>query len=151
MSPEVGRSKVPEPKLTLSPVAMVVSAAVLLALGTGLIYLNRPAVALGTVSGQQASAEAKAYLKYLELSDVSMTATENFMKQRVVEVQGKIANKGARPISSAEVYCLFSGIDGHEVHRERAMLVADGRAALGAGESRPFRLPFDALPDGWNQ
>jgi hypothetical protein len=114
-----------------------------------IIYLSRrPANQPAQVS---ASAEAKAYLPNLRLSDVSMKATENFMKQQVVEVLGKITNNGPRDIESVSVYCLFSGIDGREVYRERVPIVQSKGTALKPGETRSFRLPFDSLPDTWNQ
>ncbi len=80
-----------------------------------------------------------------------MKATENFMKQQLVEMQGKIANEGARSLQSVDVYCLFYGVDGHELHRERVPIVQAKALPLKPGEVRPFRLPFDSLPDGWNQ
>jgi hypothetical protein len=112
------------------------------------MFLSRPAPQTGA---QQASAEAKAYLPNLALSDVSMQASENFMKQQVVEVKGDIANNGPRTLRSIEVYCIFSDTSGHEIHRERLPIVSAKEAPLRSGEKRPFRLPFDALPDGWNQ
>jgi hypothetical protein len=113
------------------------------------IYLSRtPANPPTQVT---ASAEAKAYLPNLRLSDVSMKATENFMQQQVVEVEGKIANNGPRPVRSVDIYCLFSGIDGREVYRERVPIVQSKGTPLKPGETRNFRLPFDSLPDTWNQ
>ena len=41
--------------------------------------------------------EAKAYTRNLQLSDVEMKANENYFQQTVVEIEGKIANTGARP------------------------------------------------------
>ncbi len=99
----------------------------------------------------RASAEAKAYLPNLALSDVSMIASENFMKQQVVEVKGKISNKGPRALESIDVYCLFAGVDGREIHRERLRIVNAKSSPLRPNETRDFRLPFDAVPDGWNQ
>jgi hypothetical protein len=80
-----------------------------------------------------------------------MKATLNFMQQQVVEVQGKITNKGPRSVKSIDVYCLFYGVDGREVHRERVPIVQSRTSPLKPGETRTFRLPFDALPDTWNQ
>jgi hypothetical protein len=98
-----------------------------------------------------ASAEAKAYLPNLRLSDVSMKATENFMRQQVVEVEGKITNNGSRAVISVSVYCLFSGVEGREVYRERVAIVPSKGTPLRPGETRNFRLPFDSLPETWNQ
>ncbi len=136
------RSKVPLPVLVVGALVVLIIAAVA-------IYLSRAPNA--TESRTAASAEAKAYLSNLELSDVSMKATENFMKQQVVEIEGKIANKGPRPLESVSVYCLFAGIDGREVYRERVPIVQAKTSPLKSGETRSFRLPFDNLPDTWNQ
>lgn len=120
----------------------------LLLLALGAIYLARPAK---TPEAGAASTEATAYLPNLILSDVSMQASENFMKQQVIEVTGTIVDYGPRSLRSIEVYCIFYGINGQEIHRERLPIVSSKLAPLRPGEKRAFRLPFDALPDGWNQ
>lgn len=121
---------------------------VALAVAAVAIYFNRPAA---KPSEAQATAEAKAYLPNLDLSDVTMQASENFMKQQVVEVQGNIANKGPRTLRSVDVFCIFYSVDGREVYRERLAIVPPTGGGLKPNSSRHFRLPFDALPDGWNQ
>ena len=100
---------------------------------------------------RQASAEAKAYVSNLELSDVKMQAAENFMQQQVVEVTGRITNKGSRVVSSIDVYCLFYNVNGQMIHRERVAVVRSKGRPFGPNETRTFRLPFDSLPAGWNQ
>ena len=101
-------------------------------------------------AARAASAEAKAYVRNLSLTNVTMTASENFMQQRVVEVRGEIGNNGPRALRTIEIYCLFFGVDGREIYRERVPIV-HAAAPLKPNETRPFRLPFDNLPDGWNQ
>jgi hypothetical protein len=128
---------------------IVAGVIVVIALLAGLVYLNRPHPNAAQESA--ASAEARAYVRNLALSDVSMQASENFMRQQVVEIQGKIRNNGPRALKSVDVYCLFSGVDGRELHRERVPIVRSTTAPLKPGEERAFRLPFDSLPDGWNQ
>jgi hypothetical protein len=125
------------------------SVLVLLALVLGVLYLRRS----GPKEPQNgpASPEARAYLSKLALSDVSMKATENFMKQQVVEIEGRIANNGSRPVEEVDVYCLFRGIDGHEIYRERSAIVRKKGAPLKSSETRAFRMAFDSLPEGWNQ
>ena len=112
------------------------------------LYLARPGA---TPSERAVPVEAKAYLKNLALSDVAMEASENFMKQQVVEVKGFIANNGPRALRSVDVYCLFYGVNGQELHRERLPIVNARNSVLRSGEKRAFRLPFDAVPEGWNQ
>jgi hypothetical protein len=82
-----------------------------------------------------------------------MQAAENFMQQQVVEVVGQISNKGPRALASVDVYCLFYGVNGRELHRERLPIIGGPGAhtPLQPGDTRAFRLPFDRTPDGWNQ
>ncbi len=126
-------------------VPLVLGAMAVIALIAGLLYLSRPA------AKQQDSGptpEAKAYLSNLQLTDVRMQASENLMQQRVVEIEGKITNKGPKIVRRIEVECIFAGLSGPEVYRERVPIVT---TELAPGQTRDFRLPFDTLPDGWNQ
>src|SRR5438270_4973392 len=95
------------------------SATVVLLAGI-LLYLSRPT---SNRPPPPASGEAKAYVSKLSLSDVSMQATENFMKQRVVEIEGIIGNGGGRELRGIDVYCLFYDVSGHEIHRERISIL----------------------------
>ncbi|MFL6352094.1 MAG: hypothetical protein ACJ74Z_09615 [Bryobacteraceae bacterium] len=132
------------------PLAYILSGALVgVALVVGGLYLRRPAPE--TSLNGPASPEARAYVANLVLSDLSMKASENFMKQQVTEIEGKMTNNGPRPVQSVEVYCVFRGVDGREVYRERAPLVRSRAAPVKPKETRPFRLAFDNLPDGWNQ
>jgi hypothetical protein len=132
------------------PLAYILSTVlVAIALVAAFLYLRRPGPK--DLQNGPASAEARAYVSSLALSDVSMKATENFMKQQVVEIEGRISNNGPRPVETVDVYCLFHGVDGHEIYRERSPIVRKKGAPLKPSEIRPFRLAFDNLPDGWNQ
>jgi hypothetical protein len=131
------------------PVVPIIGICVLLVLIGGLVYLSRPVPP--QAQNASASPEAKAYVSHLRLSDVTMQASENFMKQRLVEIQGKISNEGPRMLKSVYIYCLFSGIDGREIYRERVSILGGTAPPLQPNETRNFRLPFDTLPDGWNQ
>lgn len=134
-------------KIPLIPIAICLVVAIGLVIA--LLYLSGPVTKPAT--GGPASAEARAYVGNLALSNVTMQSSENFMKQRVVEIQGKITNNGPRALDSVDVYCLFSGVDGREIYRERAPIVRAQGKPLNPHETRSFRLPFDTLPDGWNQ
>ncbi|HEX4771771.1 MAG TPA: hypothetical protein VH351_13115 [Bryobacteraceae bacterium] len=82
-----------------------------------------------------------------------MKAAENLMRQQVVYIDGKITNNGPRAIERIDVFCIFSGVDGREVYRERVPVVraAAGRKPFGPNQTRSFEMPFDGLPDNWNQ
>ena len=93
------------------------------------------------------SADAKAYVRNLKLTEVSMKATESYVKQTITEIGGKITNAGDRAVKQAEVYCVFYNVYGEVVLRERASIV---KTPLKPGETRSFRLPFDDIPGSWN-
>ena len=95
--------------------------------------------------------EGKAYTRNLQLSDVEMKASENYFRQTVVEISGKIANAGDRPLDTVEIYCIFHDAYGQLVLRQRLPIVGGRAGGLKPGESKAFRLPFDDLPQSWNQ
>ena len=60
-----------------------------LALAGGLIwFVNRPKA---VAAAAPLSADAKAYVRNLQLTDVTMKATESYVGQTVTEIEGKIA------------------------------------------------------------
>jgi hypothetical protein len=97
--------------------------------------------------------EARVYIKNLKLSDVGMKAAKNYFSQMVVEIAGNITNAGDRNLDTVEIYCVFQ--DGYDqmVLRQRVAIVNAKMApgGLKPGQTQAFRLPFDNLPDGWNQ
>jgi hypothetical protein len=146
MASTAPRAKTRTPR---NPVLIVLCALFAAALVAGVVYLSRAPVR--PAMNGPASAEAKAYLPNLALSNVKMQASENFMQQQVVEITGRITNNGPRPLESVEVYCVFDGVNGREIYRERQAIVSSKAGPLEPGQTRAFRLPFDSLPDGWNQ
>ncbi len=95
--------------------------------------------------------EAKEYTKNLRLSEVDMKATDNVLGQTLVEITGKITNAGDRPVQNVVLTCVFYDPYGQVVARELVPIVRSRDGVLSPGEARKFRLPFDALPDEWNQ
>lgn len=98
------------------------------------------------------TAEAKAYVRNLALAEVEMKARENMIGGTLVEITGKLTNKGPRTLQTVEINCIFYDPNGQAVLRERVPIVRfRGGSGLEPGETRGFRLPFDAIPPGWNQ
>jgi hypothetical protein len=97
------------------------------------------------------SAEGKAYIKNLQLSDVTMKATGSYASQTLVEIQGTISNTGDRAVEVVEIYCVFRDPDGQLIYKPRLPIVSAKMGGLGPGETKSFRLPFDEIPDSWNQ
>ena len=116
-----------------------------LALAGGLLwFVTRPKPAAEAVP---LSPDAKAYVRNLQLTEVTMKATESYVGQTVTEIEGKITNAGARTVQHTDVYCVFYNSYGQVILRERVPIVVTG---LKPGETRTFRLPFDDIPGGWN-
>lgn len=130
------------------PLYYVIAAVILL--GTGVWgytqYLDRH-----NTSDLPLTPEAKLYTKNLQLSDVELKAKENYFQQAVVEIDGKIANTGPRPLDTVEIYCVFRDPYGQLVLRRRLAIVNPRMGGLKPGETKSFRLPFDDLPQSWNQ
>ncbi|HTM50799.1 MAG TPA: FxLYD domain-containing protein [Bryobacteraceae bacterium] len=95
--------------------------------------------------------EARGYLKHLALSEVQMQASESYLKQAVVEIEGKIGNKGDRVVKLVEINCVFHDAYGQVVLRERVAIAGRKTGALRPGETKNFRLAFDSIPESWNK
>ena len=94
--------------------------------------------------------DAKAYVRNLKLSDVDMTAHEDYLRNRVVEITGKIQNGGDRILQLVEINCVFYDPYGQVVLRQRTPIVSRKAGGLSPGDTKPFRLPFDTIPESWN-
>lgn len=94
---------------------------------------------------------AKAYVRNLKITEPEMKAKESYMKLSVVEITGKIKNDGDKPLKVVEIFCSFYDAYGQIVLRERVPIVRERMGGLKPGEEKPFRLPFDTVPESWNQ
>ncbi len=137
----------PRKQQGISVQVYVIAAMVMLGLA-GWIYFDRFAPKPG--QDAQLTAEGKAYAGNLRLSDVGMKATDSFAGQTIVEVEGKIANAGDKPLESVEIYCVFADAYGQLILRRRLPIVSSKMGGLKPGETKPFRLPFDDIPESWN-
>ena len=133
----------------LSPASLVMGFAAVLIFGVfgWLTFGPKPAPPPPAVL----TAEAKPYLTSLGLSNVRMQAAESYVQSRLVEILGDILNKGTRTLKVVEVICVFKNYAGQEIARERALVVGGRGGSLAPGETKPFRLPFDTIPESWNQ
>jgi len=133
----------------ISPVGIVIGLGAVLVAGAfaWLTFAPKPAPPPAPVL----TAEARAYLPSLKLSNVHMQAAESYVNQRLVEILGEITNAGDRRVKVIEVTCVFKDFSLNEIDRERTFVVGAGAAALGPGQTRPFRLAFDTIPETWNQ
>lgn len=94
--------------------------------------------------------EAKAYITSLELGSVGIEAKLDYFGQKVVEISGTIGNKGDRGLGVVEVSVVFRDAANKILSRQRSPIVSAKMEGLKPGETKPFRLPFDSIPTGWN-
>jgi len=131
------------------PPAAIVVGILLVAGGLGFLYLDR-------ISKQAPPApppltgDAKAYVRNLKLSDVGMGAHEDYFQHKIVEITGSIQNTGNRALGLVEINCVFYDPYGQVVLRQRTPIVSRKAGGLAPGDTKPFRLPFDSIPESWN-
>jgi hypothetical protein len=54
-------------------------------------------------------------------------------------------------VKTVEINCVFYDAYGQVVLRERVPIVSPRIGAVSPREIKPFRLPFDNVPESWNQ
>jgi len=131
-----------------SPLLAIVTIVTLLMGGAAWWLLGRRAP---SESRPVLTPEARLYLKNLALSEVQMQANESYLKQAVVEIEGKIGNNGDRALRLVEINCVFKDAYGQVVLRERVAIAGRKTGNLGPGETKSFRLAFDSIPESWNK
>jgi hypothetical protein len=127
---------------------MAVVAALLVLGGLGFFLLTRAGAP--EPPKMELTQEAEDYLQHLKLANVEMSAAENYFGGMVVEIVGDITNQGDRALRQVDVNCVFLDPYGQPLRREPVSIVR-AKDGLEPGETRRFRLPFDSLPEGWNQ
>jgi Protein of unknown function (DUF3426) len=138
-----------ERKATIPPLAIILGLLVVLG-GAGFLFLNHKA-SQPPPAPPPLTTEARAYLPNLKLANVQMNAHTSYLGQQVVEITGSITNAGDRKLALVEINCVF--YDGYNqlVLRERVPVVSRKMGGLAPGETKQFRLPFDNIPESWNQ
>ena len=136
-------------QISIPPLAIVIVLALAAGLA-GFLYLER-AAKLPPPPPPPLTAEARLYVRNLKLSDVQMTAHESYLKQAVVEITGNIENTGNRKLDLVEIRCVFYDVYGQVVLREPVPIASKKTGGVAPGETKSFRLPFDNIPESWNQ
>lgn len=132
------------------PPAAIVIGALVIAGAVGFFLLER-AAKKPPPPPPGLTGDARAYVRNLQLFDTEMKAQESYLKQAVMEITGKIGNNGDRVLQTVEINCVFFDPYGQVVLRERVPIVGRKMGSLAPGEIKSFRLPFDNIPESWNQ
>jgi len=137
-----------ENKFSIPPAAVVI-AVLLVAGGVGFWSLDR-ASKQSPPPPPPLTGDARAYVNNLKLSGVDMNAHEDYFAHRVVEITGMIQNAGPRMLQQVDINCVFYDPYGQVVLRQRVPIVGQKTGGIGPGVTKPFRLPFDSIPEDWN-
>jgi hypothetical protein len=102
------------------------------------------------------------YASNLKISNLKMSAAENFVGATVSYVDGTVTNAGDKSVTHATVHVLFKDDMGQVVGDETLpihVLQTSGpypdtvdlsAAPLAPGQSKPFRLTFESISTQWN-
>src|ERR1700756_4722886 len=111
---------------------------------------------------QKAPSGPPPYAANIKLSDLKMSAAENFVGATVSYVDGTVTNTGNQTVNHAVVEVNFKDSMGQLAQRETVPLrvlqtsgpypdaVDFSVSPLAPGQSKPFRLTFEGISSQWN-
>ena len=115
------------------------------------LWHSHGAAELGSNASTPPTDEEKAYFTQLEVTDVRMSAAENFLGVSVTYMDARVTNKGTKTVRRLGFDLTFVDTLNQVVLRERARPVTQQTPPLKPGESRAFRVTFEHMPADWNQ
>jgi hypothetical protein len=111
---------------------------------------------------QKGPANPHPYIANVKLSDLKMSAAENFVGATVSYVDGMVTNSGNQTVTHVVVEATFKDSIGQLAQRETVPLhvlqtsgpypdaVDVSASPLGPGQSKPFRMTFEGISAQWN-
>jgi hypothetical protein len=142
-----------EPDSSRRNIAIAVAAVIVIAIVGSFLLRGKPKGASGPPP----------YAASLKLSDLKMSAAENFVGATVSYVDGTVTNAGDKTVTHIVVQVLFKDGMGQLAQREdipMQVLKTDGPypeavdfsvSPLGPGQGKPFRLTFEGISAQWNR
>ncbi len=132
-------------------------------LGVALVIIVVGAIALLTRGNPRGAAAPHPYASNVRLSDLKMSAAENFVGASVTYIDGNVTNAGDKTVTHAIVHVAFKNSMGETAQAEDVPLhvlqtsgpypdaVDLSLSPLAPGQSKPFRLTFEHISSDWNQ
>jgi hypothetical protein len=148
------QSPVTEERDSSRKIALAVAVMFGLAVVVALLLRTEPKTASGL---------PPAYAANLKLSDLKMSAAENFVGATVSYIDGTITNTGGKTVTRAAVEVIFKDGMGQVAQKEEVPLralrtsgpypeaVDFNESPLAPGQSQPFRLTFESISAQWNR
>ncbi|MBZ5599147.1 MAG: DUF2393 domain-containing protein [Acidobacteriia bacterium] len=131
-------------------------------LGIALVVVVVGVIAFFLRSQSKPAIPPHPYAANLKLSDLKMSAAENFVGASVTYVEGTVSNTGDKTVTHAVVRVIFKDDIGQVVGDDSVALralqpsgpypdaVDLNTAPLAPGQSKPFRLTFESISAQWN-
>jgi hypothetical protein len=131
-------------------------------LGIALVVVVVGLIAYFSRSQPKSPAAPHPYAANVKLTDVKMSAAENFVGASVTYLEGTVTNAGDNTVTHAIVRVIFKDDIGQVVGDESVpvrVLQPSGPyndavdlsvAPLAPGQSKPFRLTFESISAQWN-
>jgi hypothetical protein len=132
-------------------------------LGVAMVLLVAGVLALLLRQGPKNLATPHPYAANLKLSDLKMSAAENFVGASVTYIDGAIANGGNKTVTHAFVHVVFKNSMRQVAQAEDVplhVLQTSGPypdavdltlSPLAPGQSKAFRLTFEHITSDWDQ
>jgi hypothetical protein len=132
-------------------------------LGVALVVVVVGVIAILTRGSPKSATAPHPYAASLKLSDLKMSAAENFVGASVTYIDGTVTNTGDKTVSHAAVHVAFKNSLGEIAQAEDVPLhvlqttgpypdaVDLSLSPLAPGQGKPFRLTFEHISSDWNQ
>lgn len=131
-------------------------------LGIALVVVVVGVIAFFTRSQPKPAPAPHPYVANLKLTDLKMSAAENFVGASVTYLEGTVTNAGDKTVTHAVTRVIFKDDIGQVVGDDSVALrvlqpsgpyqdaVDLNTAPLAPGQSKPFRLTFESISAQWN-
>jgi hypothetical protein len=132
-------------------------------LGVAFVLVVVGVIAVLSRSSPKATTPSNPYAAKLNLSDLKMSAAENFVGARITYVDGTVTNTGDKTVTHAAVHVAFKNSLGEVAQADDVVLYILKTAGpypdtvdlhllpLAPGQSAPFRLTFDHISNDWDR
>jgi len=135
----------------------------IIAIAVAIVMIAMVVVAVLLHSEPKKVSSPPPYAAKLKLSDLKMSAAENFVGATVNYVDGTVTNTGDKTVTRITVEVTFKDDMGQLAQREEVPLqvlktsgpypeaVGLNASPLRPGQSEPFRLTFESISTQWNR
>jgi len=134
-------------------------------IGLGAVLVVVAAVALFMRSGNKSDTQANPYTAHLKLSEMKLSAAENYMGGTVTYLDVNITNTGDKTLAGAQIHAVFKNSMGQVVQTETlplhvlvenqmggyADLVDLSRSPIGSGQTKTVRMTLEHISDDWDR